>query len=127
MAETEERKAQDIGADEAYTVNLKETVAAEKDFKGRSRAYFDVGMQNLLTAQMMMMANYGTANAAINQQIVALVKQGLTTTGKQDENITGVNMTDVMEQSIANSPWAEFAKAVATSVVAQQNATAKKQ
>jgi len=124
MAETEDRKAQDIGQDEAYTVNLKETVAAEKDFAGRSRSYYDVGMQNLLTAQMMMMANFGTATSAINQQIVALVKQGLTTTGKQDENITGVNMTDVMEKSIANSPFAELAKTIAAAVVAAQNKTA---
>ena len=112
MAETEERKYQDIGQDEAYVVNLKETVAAEKDIAGRNRVFFDA----LMSQTVALNANMTATLASINHSI-ALSAQ------KQAENVTGVNMTDVMEKMIAGSPYEDFAKAVASAVLAAMNKT----
>ncbi|MFW9894043.1 MAG: hypothetical protein ACFFFO_17700 [Candidatus Thorarchaeota archaeon] len=120
MAETEDRAKQDIGADEAYIVNLKKVVEDAHDVSGRNRIYFDALAQTIVLGAQ----NATVSSNAINQLIVAAVKQGLTTTGKQDEQITGVNMTDIMEKAIANSPFEELAKAIATAVVGKMNATA---
>jgi len=101
MAETEERKNQDIGQDEAYVVNLKETVAAEKDAAGRSRVYFDA-----------LAANMVATIASINHSISLAVQ-------KQTENVTCVNSTDFAERDIINSPWAEAMKTLMTQVMTE--------
>ena len=119
MAETENRAKQDIGQDEAYTVNLKETVADEKDYRGRSRGYFDHGMQSILAARDALLTNFVTSTNAINQQIVRQVEQGATTSGKNAENTIGVNETDYAARDIINSPWAEALKAIMTAAVAE--------
>jgi len=116
----------DIGQNEAGAVNMKMVVADEKDLAGRTRSYYDNAMANLLETQAGLAKNYGVCIAALNTEVVATIKQGLTTTGKQDEQITGVNMTDVMEKQIAGSPYEDLAKTIATAVVAAMNATNKK-
>lgn len=121
----EKESVADIGQNEAETVNMKMVVADEKDLAGRTRSYYDNAMKSLLEVQSGLSTNYGTCIAALNQQVVALVKQGLTTTGKQDEQITGVNMTDIMEKKIAGSPYEDLAKTIATAVVAEMNKTAE--
>ena len=117
MAEGEERVKQDIGQDEAYIVNLKQAVENAQDVAGRNRVYFDALAQTIVLGAQ----NMTTSLGAVNQLVVATLKQALTTTGKQDEQITGVNMTDVMEREIANSPFAELAKVLATAVVAEMD------
>lgn len=110
MPEPEKRKI-DLGQQDAYADNLKQIVAAEKDVSGRSRIYFDA-----LAANLIVSAN------AINAQIVSMVKQGVTTTTKQDENIIGVNETDAFVAQILKSPWAEAMKAIATQALAAEQA-----
>lgn len=108
MAETEYREKQDIGADEAYTVNLKDVVESTKDLRGRSRIYFDAMACNLVATM-----------GAINSQIVRCVQTGQTLSGKTGENIIGVNETDHIVGQILNSPWAEAFKTIVTAAVAQ--------
>jgi hypothetical protein len=108
MAETENRKPQDIGQDEAYIVNLKQAVENAQDVAGRNRVLFDALATN-------MVATLG----AINAQILAHVKQGVTVTAKQDENTIGINETDHVAAQILNSPWAEALKAIMTTAVAE--------
>jgi len=108
VAETEERKNQDIGQDEAYIVNLKEVIASEKDVAGRSRIYFDA-----LAAQVVQQnANLTATISSINSSI-ALAAQ------KQVENVLGVNATDFAERDIINSPWAEAMKTLMTQVMTE--------
>jgi hypothetical protein len=109
MAETEDRKRQDIGQDEAYAVNLKETVAAEKDVRGRSRVMFDALATNMIVSL-----------GAINSQIVRGVTQGQTAAEKGAENITGVNETDYAARDIINSPWAEALKTIVVEAMASK-------
>ncbi|MHC4372160.1 MAG: hypothetical protein ACYSW8_31530, partial [Planctomycetota bacterium] len=106
MAETEGRRAQDIGQDEAYTVDLKEVVSAERDTAGRNRVLFDA-----------LACNVVTSIAAINAQIVRQVEQGATTSGKNAENTIGVNETDHVVGQILNSPWAEAMKTLMVEVM----------
>ena len=124
MAEGKESIA-DIGQNEAGAVNMKMVVADEKDCAGRTRSYYDNAMVQLLETQAGLSKNYGVSIAATNEQIIAINKQLITTIGKQDEQITGVNMTDVMEKQIAGSPYEDLAKTIATAVVAAMNATAE--
>ena len=107
MAEGEDRVKQDIGQDEAYVVNLKQAVENAADIAGRNRVLFDALATNLVASI-----------AAINSQIVANVKQGVTVTSKQDENTIGVNETDYAARDIINSPWAEAMKTIVTAAVA---------
>ena len=107
MAEGEDRVKQDIGQDEAYVVNLKQAVGNAADIAGRNRVLFDALATNLVASI-----------AAINSQIVANVKQGVTVTSKQDENTIGVNETDYAARDIINSPWAEAMKTIVTAAVA---------
>jgi hypothetical protein len=108
MAETEKRKAQDIGQDEAYIVNLKDVVENTKDTRGRSRVYFDALACNLVVSM-----------GAINSQIARMVTQGATAYGKTAENIIGVNETDHVVSQILNSPWAEALKTIVVEVMAE--------
>jgi hypothetical protein len=126
MAEGEAREKQDIGADEANSINMKMVVADEKDCAGRTRSYYDMAMVNLLQAQAGLSSNFAVSMGALNQQTVALIKQGLTTSGKNDENIIGVNETDHIVGQILKSPWGEAMKTIATGEVAKALADKKK-
>jgi len=106
MAETEGRKKQDIGQDEAYIVNLKQAVENAQDIAGRNRVLFDSLATNMVVSL-----------AAINSQIVRQVEQGGTTSGKNAENIIGVNETDYAARDIINSPWAEAMKTLMVEVM----------
>jgi len=108
MAETESRRAQDIGQDEAYVVNLKQAVENAQDAAGRNRVMFDALGCNLVATV-----------AAINSQIVRQVEQGSTTSGKNAENTIGVNETDYAARDIINSPWAEAIKTLLVEIVAK--------
>ena len=108
MAETEGRSKQDIGQDEAYVVNLKQAVENAADLAGRSRVLFDALAVNMVATM-----------GAINAQIARSVEQGATTSGKNAENIIGVNETDYAARDIINSPWAEAMKTIATAAVAE--------
>jgi len=110
MAEGQGRKKQDIGADEAYTVNLKQAVENAQDVAGRNRILFDSLACNLVTSI-----------GAINNAIVNSVNQTVTSAGKTQENITGVNETDYAARDIINSPWAEAIKTLVVDVLANQN------
>lgn len=111
MAETEDRNKQDIGQDEAYTVNLKATVENAADIAGRNRVLFDAMATNMVTSL-----------SAINAQIVRSVEQGATTSGKNAENIIGVNETDYAARDIINSPWAEAMKTLMVEVMKKPSA-----
>ena len=108
MAETEGRAKQDIGQDEAYTVNLKALVENAADIAGRNRLLFDGMALNMVVSL-----------GAINSQIVRSIEQGATTSGKNAENTIGVNETDYAARDIINSPWAEAMKTIVTAAVAQ--------
>jgi hypothetical protein len=108
MAETEKRRHQDIGQDEAYVVNLKDVVEATKDLRGRSRLYFDAMAGNMVATM-----------AAINSEIVRCVTAGQTVSEKTAENTIGVNETDQAVRQIINSPWAEALKMLMTAAVAE--------
>lgn len=108
MAETEGRKPQDIGQDEAYIVNLKQAVENAQDISGRNRVLFDAMAMNMVVSM-----------GAINSQIVRQVEQGGTTSGKNAENVIGVNETDHVVGQILNSPWAEALKTIMTAAVAE--------
>ncbi|MHC4335901.1 MAG: hypothetical protein ACYSUP_18815 [Planctomycetota bacterium] len=112
----------DTGEDQAGKINMKMVVADEKDVAGRTRSYYDNGMQQLLEVQSGLSKNFGVSMAALNNLIVATCKQGVVASAKQDENITGINETDHVAGQILNSPWAELAKTIAVAVVAEQNA-----
>lgn len=107
MAEFEDRRKQDIGQDEAYTVNLKKEIASESDVFGRNRIMFDTIAANMIVSM-----------GAINSQIVRCVEQGQTTSGKNAENTIGVNETDYAARDIINSPWAEALKTILVDVLA---------
>jgi len=117
MAETEGRAKQDIGQDEAYIVNLKKIVEEAQDISGRNRIYFDAIAQSIISSAQ----NLSVSMGAINSQIVAMVKQGVTVTTKQDENITGVNETDHIVGQILNSPWAEAMKTLMAQVMTAES------
>jgi len=108
MAEAETREKQDIGQDEAYIVNLKQLVENAADIAGRNRVLFDAMATNMVVSM-----------GAINAQIARSVEQGATTSGKNAENIIGINETDYAARDIINSPWAEAMKAIVTAAVAQ--------
>jgi hypothetical protein len=114
MAEHENRPRQDIGADEAYTINLKETIAAEKNNAGKDRLLFDAMATNMVVSM-----------GAINQSIVRLCQSGSTASGKTAENIIGVNETDHVVRQIINSPWAEAMKTLMVAVMAERDAKKK--
>jgi hypothetical protein len=108
MAEGENRKKQDIGQDEAYIVNLKQAVENAQDVAGRNRIYFDALALNLVTSM-----------GAINSQIVRSVEQGASTSGKNAENLIGINETDHVAAQILNSPYAEAIKAFVVALTAE--------
>lgn len=115
MAETEGRLHQDIGVDEAMAINLKETIAAEKDERGRSRLYFD-------TMAASMASSTSVSLAAINASIVRRVTSGMTASEKNDDNVININETDQAVSLIIRN--AEAMDKVATLLVA---AAAKKE
>ena len=106
MAETEGRRNQDIGQDEAYIVNLKQAVENAQDIAGRNRVMFDAMAMNMIVSI-----------GAINGQIVRQVEQGATTSGKNAENTIGVNETDHVVGQILSSPWAEAMKTLMVEVM----------
>ena len=108
MAETENRAKQDIGQDEAYIVNLKQLLENAADIAGRNRVLFDAMATNMVISM-----------GAINAQIARSVEQGATTSGKNAENIIGVNETDYAARDIINSPWAEAMKTIMTTVMSE--------
>lgn len=107
MAEYEERRRQDIGQDEAYTVNLKKELASESDVAGRNRIMYDTIAANMIVSM-----------GAINEAIVKGVQQGQTNLGKIGENVVGVNETDYAARDIINSPWAEALKTIVVEALA---------
>lgn len=115
MAERSGRKAQDIGQDEAYIVNLKESVEGAKDIAGRNRVMFDTMAINMIVSM-----------GAINSQITRMVVQGATVTEKTAENIVGINETDHLVAQILNSPYGEAMKAIVTAFVAAAQAPIEK-
>ena len=114
MAETEGRRNQDIGQDEAYIVNLKQAVENAQDIAGRNRVMFDAMAMNMVVSM-----------GSINAQIARCVEQGMTTSGKNAENTIGVNETDYAARDIINSPWAEAMKTLMVQVMAEAQPSKK--
>ena len=106
----DERKS-DIGGNNAYEVNMKETVGTEKDYKDRSRNFYDSTM-----AQIIKLGESTTVS-------LAHVQAGMTLAFlKQVENVTSVNATDFAERDIINSPWAEAMKTLMVEVMKGKDA-----
>ena len=108
MAETQGRLFQDVGADEAWSVNMKETVATEKDYKDRSRNFADLILAQAVELNNNLVASLGSMNSSM-----ALAAQ------KQVENVTSVNTTDFVEAQILKSPFNEAIKAAVTTAVTE--------
>jgi len=107
MAESEKRKRQDIGQDEAWTANLKNIFAGELDESGRDRLMFQL-----------MAANTVATLASINNSIAKGCQQLVESEAVKTDRVWNVDEQGYTAEKILGQPFVEAINAAVAVAVA---------
>ena len=124
MAETEERKAQDIGQDEAWVANIKKIFEGEMNETARNRLIFELMAGNVMsnivtTVSSINSAIANTVNSVSKYGDMAL-KQAVQTEQVGMDRIWNVDEQGYTVEKILRAPfWQDLVQAIAVAVATQ--------